>query len=109
LQVEVVFALRDRQELVTVCLEDGATVADAIERSSVAASFPEWNLGECAVGIWGRAVDREQPLRDGDRIEIYRPLLIDPREARRALAAEGRFMGKPAGSPEPEEPPEDDG
>src|SRR3989337_2209424 len=92
--IEVVFALRDRQELVTLRLPDGATVADAIEQSSVQTAFPEWNLDECAVGIWGQLAERGQRLQQGDRVEIYRPLTIDPREARRALAAQGKSMGK---------------
>jgi uncharacterized protein len=98
--IEVVFALRERQELVTVQLQDGATVADAIEQSSMQSAFPEWNLNECAVGIWGRLVERNQRLQQGDRVEIYRPLAIDPREARRALAAQGRSMGKSSGDPD---------
>ena len=97
--IEVVFALRDRQELVTVRLPDGATVADAIEQSSIQSAFPEWNLSECAVGIWGQLAEPGQHLRPGDRVEIYRPLTIDPREARRALAAQGRSMGKSPGGP----------
>jgi uncharacterized protein len=95
MSIEVVFALPDRQELVTVSIEEGATVGDAIERSSLSASFPEWNLDACAVGIWGRPVAREHTLQDGDRVELYRPLKLDPREARRALASQGRSMGKP--------------
>lgn len=102
LSIEVVFALRDRQELVTVLLDEGATVADAIERSSIQSAFPEWDLSECAVGIWGRPVGHDQALQQGDRVEIYRPLAIDPREARRKLAAQGRSMGKSAGSENPE-------
>jgi putative ubiquitin-RnfH superfamily antitoxin RatB of RatAB toxin-antitoxin module len=94
LSIEVVFALRDRQELVTVLLDAGATVEDAIGQSSIQSLFPEWNLGECAVGIWGRRVDRDQRLQPGDRVEIYRPLAMDPREARRQLAAQGKSMGK---------------
>jgi len=97
--IEVVFALRDRQELVTVRLQDGATVADAIEQSSIQSAFPEWNLRECPVGIWGQLAQPGQRLQPGDRVEIYRPLTIDPREARRALAAQGRSMGKSAGTP----------
>lgn len=94
LSIEVVFALRERQELVTLQLAVGATVADAIEQSSLQSMFPEWNLDECAVGIWGQPAERSQTLGPGDRVEIYRPLVIDPREARRALAAQGRSMGK---------------
>jgi hypothetical protein len=98
--IEVVFALRDRQELVTVRLQSGAKVADALEQSSIQSAFPEWNLDECAVGIWGQPAERDQRLQQGDRVEIYRPLTIDPREARRALAAQGRSMGNPDGTPE---------
>lgn len=98
-EVEVVFALPDRQALVIVSVVNGGTVADAIERSSIAAAFPEWKLDECAVGIWGRVVSRNQVLEPGDRVEIYRPLRIEPREARRALAAEGKFMGHRRGAP----------
>ena len=94
LTVEVVFALPDRQELVAVSLEEGSTVSDAIAQSSIASLFPGWDLGECAVGVWGRLASPDQRLRHGDRVEIYRPLLMDPREARRALAAEGKSMGR---------------
>ncbi|MEX2123050.1 MAG: RnfH family protein [Woeseia sp.] len=98
LYVEVVFALPDRQELITVLLEKGATVADAIGQSSIETAFAEWDLGRCSVGIWGRLVERDQLLQQGDRVEIYRPLRIEPRDARRALAAQGRSMGKPGGA-----------
>ena len=94
LRIEVVFALPERQELIAVLLDKGATVADAIEQSSIGSAFPEWDFRRCAVGIWGRLVERDRLLQPGDRVEIYRPLTIDPREARRALAAEGRSMGK---------------
>lgn len=93
MRVEVVFALPERQALVTVELERGATVADAIDKSLLAESFPEYDLTACTTGIWGRLVEREQAVQDGDRVEIYRPLLIDPQETRRALAAEGKSMG----------------
>ena len=95
MQVEVVFALPQRQELVTVTLDEGATVAEAIERSALAASFPGWNLDECATGIWGRPAERDQRLADGDRVELYRPLQMGPREARRSQAAHGKPANKP--------------
>lgn len=93
LQVEVVFALPERQELVTVTLESGASVQEAIEKSSIAGRFPECTLDQCRVGIWGRIVDRDERVRQGDRVEIYRQLLVDPRDARRSLATAGRTMG----------------
>jgi putative ubiquitin-RnfH superfamily antitoxin RatB of RatAB toxin-antitoxin module len=86
MQVEIVFALPERQVLEALDLEDGATVAEAIARSGIERSFPGVVLSELQVGIWGRAVDRGRVLRDGDRVEIYRPLEIDPREARRLKA-----------------------
>jgi hypothetical protein len=90
LRVEVVFALRNRQELIALELEPGATVAQAIEESAIADAFPDCDLATCQVGVWGHVVDRSRRLQDGDRVEIYRPLLIDPRTARRQRAAEDR-------------------
>lgn len=98
--IEVVFALRDRQELVRLQLANGTTVGEAIEQSALQSAFPEWDLGECAVGVWGQPAERSQILEQGDRVEIYRPLRIDPRDARRALAAQGKSMGKPAAKPD---------
>ena len=91
--VEVVFALAERQELVTVTVPSGSSAGEAVERSAIARMFPEQDLSVCTIGVWGRLVDRDHRLQHGDRIEIYRPLLIDPREARRQLAAEGKSMG----------------
>jgi putative ubiquitin-RnfH superfamily antitoxin RatB of RatAB toxin-antitoxin module len=91
--VEVVFALTDRQELVAVNVPAGTSAGEAVKQSGVANKFPEQDLSECQLGIWGRPVDHDRQLQDGDRIEIYRSLLIDPRDARRQLAAEGKFIG----------------
>lgn len=93
IEVEVVYALTERQALVAIKLPQGATVGDAIDQSGIARKFPEHDLSACRVGIWGRLVDHGQLLQDGDRVEIYRPLEIDPREARRKLAAQGKSMG----------------
>ena len=97
ISVEVVFATAERQRLVEVVLPDGATVRDAIAQSDMAGHFPRDDLDGLRVGIWGRVVSRNQPLSDGDRVEIYRPLELDPREARRRLAAAGRTMGGSGG------------
>lgn len=94
IQVEVVFATADRQRLIAVSLARGATVADAIARSAIHEQFPGVKLDELTVGIWGRTVERDHVLSDGDRVEIYRALEMDPREARRQLASLGRTMGK---------------
>lgn len=90
--MEVVFALRDRQELLRVSVDPGTTVQEAIERSSIAERFPEWRLDDCTVGIWGHPVDRDTTVKDGDRVEIYRELRIEPRDARRKLARAGKTM-----------------
>lgn len=86
MRVEVVFALPDRQSLETVTVDDGASVADALRLSGIEERFPEVSFDELQVGIWGKPVERTQALRDGDRVEVYRPLEMDPREARRLKA-----------------------
>jgi len=93
IQVEVVFATADQQRLISITLPDGATVGDAIAESSIARHFPEHNLDALEVGVWGRLVTRDHVLSDGDRVEIYRALELDPREARRRLALAGKTMG----------------
>lgn len=83
MQVEVAFALPERQFLETITLPDDAVVDDAIRTSGVQETFPEFSFEALQAGIWGKPVDRTHALRDGDRVEIYRPLERDPREARR--------------------------
>ena len=94
LYVEVVFALPEQQELVGLEIAEGTTVAQAIEQSGIAGKFPQQDLSRCAVGVWGQVVERDRRLQDGDRVEIYRPLQMNPQDARRELAAKGRSMGK---------------
>mgnify|MGYP001825449321 FL=1 len=86
MQVELVFALAKKQVLQAVELSDGATVADAIDASTIAQQFPGVDLGELQAGLWGKPVERAHEVRDGDRVELYRPLEMDPREARRLRA-----------------------
>jgi len=64
----------------------GATLGDAIKASGLLAAHPELNLAQLAVGVFSRPRALEEPVHDGDRIEIYRPLLVDPKEARRHRA-----------------------
>ncbi len=93
IEVEIVFAAPDRQLLQMLRVEAGATVDDVIGASGIRASFPEQNLDELTLGIWGKEVAGDRVLVAGDRIEIYRPLNLDPREARRRLALSGHTMG----------------
>lgn len=83
LSVEVAYALRDRQVLIALDMEAGSTVRGAIERSGLLAQFPEIDLVQDQVGVFGKLVELDTLLRDGDRVEIYRPLIADPRDARR--------------------------
>ena len=87
IHVEVAYARPDVQVLLPVELEPGATVEEAVRRSGVLERFPEIDLGgRNKVGIWGKVTKLTQPLRDGDRVEIYRPLIADPKEVRRRRA-----------------------
>jgi putative ubiquitin-RnfH superfamily antitoxin RatB of RatAB toxin-antitoxin module len=87
--VEVVYASPARQRVVSVPLTEGLTALDAVRASGILEDAPEIDPGELALGIWGRRVDGSQRLRADDRVEIYRPLRRDPREARRQAAGEG--------------------
>jgi putative ubiquitin-RnfH superfamily antitoxin RatB of RatAB toxin-antitoxin module len=91
--VEVVFALPDKQSLKTLTLPRDAVVADAIAASGVLDGYPQAAISHLSFGVWGQVVAPENCLKNGDRIEIYRPLHIDPQDARRKLAAAGRTMG----------------
>jgi putative ubiquitin-RnfH superfamily antitoxin RatB of RatAB toxin-antitoxin module len=87
IEVEVAYAQPQQQWLVRLELARGATVADALRVSGLCASCPEINLERDGVGIFSRRVALTEVLQDGDRVEIYRPLQVDPKEARRARAA----------------------
>ncbi len=86
IQVTVVFALPDRATQIPLRLPAGATVADALERSGLAARHPEVDLAAARVGIFGKLTDRKAILADGDRVEVYRALVTDPKERRRRRA-----------------------
>ena len=86
MQIEVVFALATRQVLQEVTVCEGATVADVIAVSGIARQFADHDMDALQAGVWGQPVDRARFVRDGDRIELFRPLEMDPREARRLKA-----------------------
>jgi len=83
IRVEVVYSRREGTDVVTVQLPAGATVRDAVAAAGIAADSR-------ALGIFGKRVRADAPLADGDRVEIYRPLLLDPKERRRQRAARRR-------------------
>jgi uncharacterized protein len=95
--VEVAYARPDRQDVVRVALAEGMTALGAVEASGLRELHRELADRALDLGIFGQAVPPDRLLKNGDRVEIYRALATDPREARRRLAAQGRTMG-PAGA-----------
>jgi putative ubiquitin-RnfH superfamily antitoxin RatB of RatAB toxin-antitoxin module len=96
-EVEVAYARPDEQVIIKVESEKPMTVQEALERSDVAAQFPEIEIDTVKVGVFGKAAKRDVLLNPGDRVEIYRPLIADPKAARKKRAAEGKQMKKGAG------------
>jgi putative ubiquitin-RnfH superfamily antitoxin RatB of RatAB toxin-antitoxin module len=87
--IEVVYAEAGRQTLVELEVEPGTTVAQAIGLSGIGAEYPGVNFAGLKVGIFGKLVPPATVLRERDRVEIYRPLRADPKEARRRRAGSG--------------------
>ncbi len=85
--VEIVYATPRHQARYALQIEPGMTVADAVRASGVLEAYPEIDLARNRVGIHGNLTRLAQVLREGDRVEIYRPLSADPKEARRKRAA----------------------
>ena len=85
--VEVCYARSDWQELVELRVASDTTLIQAIEKSGIIERFPEIDLAKQKVGVFGKIKSLQQVLKDGDRVEIYRPLIADPKEVRRQRAA----------------------
>ncbi len=88
--VEVAYALPDKQEIVMVEVSPGTTAAEAVARSGIDKIFPELDVAGASLGIFGKAIKPTQELQAGDRVEIYRPLIADPKEVRKRRAAEAK-------------------
>lgn len=97
LQVEIAYARADKQAIIAIEVPAGATVEQAIVQSRIQEQFPEIDLQSAKVGIFGKLGKLSAVLRTGDRVEIYRPLLADPKEVRKKRAAEGKRMRKGGG------------
>ena len=85
--VEVAYALPQKQAIKAVDVPEGTTALEAARLSGITSQFEGIDLDEAKLGIFGKAVSPTQVLRDGDRVEIYRPLIADPKEVRKARAA----------------------
>lgn len=97
LNVEVVYALPNKQEIIARKLPAGTTVRQAIEASGLLVKYPEIDLAKNKLGVFAKLTKPDAVLRDQDRVEIYRPLIADPKEVRKQRAAEGKVMKKGAG------------
>lgn len=86
LKVEVAYALPEKQSIIELTVDEKATVEQAIMQSGLLVQFPEIDLSTAKIGIFSQAAQLEDGLHDGDRIEIYRPLTIDPMQKRRIKA-----------------------
>lgn len=100
IRVEVAYALPRQQIILPLWVASGATVAQAIEASGIMAKFPEIDLAQNKVGIFGKLTKLDSALRNHDRVEIYRPLIADPKEVRRKRAEEGKVTKKGGGDAE---------
>ena len=85
--IEIVYALPDQQQLLTLTIASGSTIAAAIAASSLLKRFPDVQITEHNIGVFGQRCRLDTVLHDGDRIEIYRPLVADPKQARRQRAS----------------------
>lgn len=95
--VEVAYALPDEQLIVPIMVKDGITAENAIYASGILKKFPEIDLAVNKIGVFGKLTKLDTVLRHLDRVEIYRPLIADPKEVRKQRAADGKIMKKGGG------------
>ena len=97
IKVEVLYALPHEQTLLVVEVPQNTTLADAVKISGLLGKYPEIDFATNKVGIFGKLSKLDTVLREKDRVEIFRPLIADPKEVRRKLAEEGKAMKKGGG------------
>jgi putative ubiquitin-RnfH superfamily antitoxin RatB of RatAB toxin-antitoxin module len=93
INVEVACATPEKQRIVELSVPYGTCARTAVEMSAIQGEFPQLDISGSAIGVFGEVVQDDHLLEQHDRVEIYRPLLNDPRDARRSLAARGSTMG----------------
>ncbi|WOI39333.1 RnfH family protein [Alteromonas sp. CI.11.F.A3] len=94
MNIEVAYALPTKQSLVDVAIKEGATVEEVIQASNLLNEYPDIDLSSTKVGIWSRVVKLRDTVKAGDRIEIYRPLIADPKEIRKRRAEKAKEEGR---------------
>jgi putative ubiquitin-RnfH superfamily antitoxin RatB of RatAB toxin-antitoxin module len=97
IKIELVYALPTEQQLFKIEVPKGATIAEAVRLSGILAKYPEIDPEKGKFGIFGKLSKTDTVVREKDRIEIYRPLIADPKEVRRKRAEEGKVMKKGGG------------
>jgi len=103
IDIEIVYALPQSQEIIRLTLPAGTTVGQAVEASGLLAKHPEIDFKKNKLGIYAKLAKADTVLRERDRVEIYRPLIADPKEVRKRRAAEGKAMKKGGGEADPTE------
>jgi putative ubiquitin-RnfH superfamily antitoxin RatB of RatAB toxin-antitoxin module len=96
-EVEVAYALPEQQVLLSVEAEEGMTIRQVIERSGILQQYPDIDMEKGKFGIFGKLTKLDATVRARDRVEIYRPLIADPKAVRKQRAAAGKKMGKGGG------------
>jgi len=87
--IEIAYATPARQEIIEYEIDAGTSPRDAVKLSGITRYFPEIDPESCDIGVFGKLVTADYDLSEGDRIEIYRPLIADPKEVRRQRAEKG--------------------
>ena len=94
IHVEVAYALPDRQTLLAIDVPENSNVKQAIELSGILQQHQDIDLNANKVGIWSKTCKLTQEVKSGDRIEIYRPLIADPKEVRKRRAEKAKLEGR---------------
>jgi putative ubiquitin-RnfH superfamily antitoxin RatB of RatAB toxin-antitoxin module len=92
MNIEVAYALENKQTLLNIEVTEGISLKQAIEDSGILALYPQIDLSKDKTGIFGKIAKLDVVLRDKDRVEIYRPLMADPKQVRKERAAQGKKM-----------------
>ena len=96
-KVEVAYAQENKQQILELLVNPGTTLEQAVQQSGILKMFPEIDLNRNKTGIFGKLGKKTAELKAGDRVEIYRPLIADPKEVRRKREADGKKMKKGGG------------
>ncbi len=98
INIEVAYALPDIQRIIPMQVAEGTELLEAVKQSAILDEFPEIDIETAKVGIFGKLKKANTALREGDRVEIYRKLIADPKQVRKERAAKGKQMRKGSGT-----------